>query len=138
MMKKSQKIIAIIQVIALLISCFPFSNLEDISRDGQIDIEDVILVVKGVARTVETSESIKLSVKRAVSVISVAAGLKTIIKSSSDRRLSKRTSLNDLLFIVASNNVKFFCNKSLIMDEQILKYKSIEFPPILPPPQILS
>ena len=137
-MKISQQIISLILIGALLMTCFPLGNMEDISQDGKVDLQDVILVVKGVARTVETSESIKKCVGRAVAVISVAAGLKTIIKSSKDISLSKTTSINDFLFLVSSNQVEIFCNNSLIIDETSIQFKSIEFPPISPPPQKMS
>ena len=135
-MKYIRKIIALNLVGIMIFSCFPSINMDDLSSDGKIDLHDVILVVKGVAKTVETTESIKKSVGRAVSVISVAAGLKTVIKSSKNNGLSKTTNLYDNFFLISSNLYEYFCNSSINMDKIGLQYESMHLPPPPPPPKL--
>jgi len=134
-MKYIRKIIAINLVGIMIFSCFPSLNMDDLSRDGIIDLHDVILVIKGVAKTVETSESIKKSVGQVVSVITVAAGLKTVIKSSKDNGFSKTTYFYDYLFLISSNTYTYFFNTHKRLDELTFNYKSIVFSPTPPPPR---
>ncbi|ETR73696.1 MAG: hypothetical protein OMM_06786 [Candidatus Magnetoglobus multicellularis str. Araruama] len=134
-MKKSQKIIATLLIGALLITCLPFGNMDDISQDGHVDLEDVILVVKGVARTAETNQSLRVRVGKALSVINVAAGLKKVIKKTKDQ--SNISSSNDNLFLISTysyglpiNNVKTI---SFASDD----FHSVYILPELPPPRLL-
>ena len=121
----------------MVISFFPLFHMDDLTRDGNVDLQDVIVVIKGVARTVETSESIKQSVGRVVSVINVAAGLKTVLKPSKSKGLSKNTSLYDY-FLTTSNLFVYFSNDYFFTIESNIQYKSLVFPPIPPPPKQVS
>jgi len=88
---------------SLLITCFPLHHMEDISRDGNVDLLDVILGVKGVAQTVETNQSLKVRVGKALSVINVAAGLKKVIKTNNSVT-NIGFSLIDNPFIIEKNS----------------------------------
>jgi len=138
MVRISQNLFVMLLISIMQITSFPLNNIEDISNDGKVDIEDVIMVVKGVARTVESSESIKSSVKRAVTVISVAAGLKKILTPLKDNNLSKSAHFSDLLYLISSVTYNNYFRHTKTIEEQNFLFKTIEFPPISPPPQKAS
>jgi hypothetical protein len=134
-MKISQQIIAMLLIAALLMTCFPINIVEDISRDGNVDLQDVILVVKGVARTVETNQSLKVPVGKAMSVINVAAGLKKVIRTANDK--SNALSYYDNLFLVSATNVGLPMNKFSYLNKASFDFHSVFILPELPPPRHL-
>jgi len=133
-MKISQQIIAMLLIAALLMTCFPINIVEDISRDGNVDLQDVILVVKGVARTVETNQSLRVPVGKAMSVINVAAGLKKVIKTAKD----KSNVFYDNLFLVSASTVCLPMNKYSYLAKISFDFHSVFSLPELPPPKLLT
>jgi len=134
-MKISQKIIALLLIGTLLVTCFPFYNMDDISQDGNVDIQDVILVVKGVARTVESNQSLRVRVGKALSVINVAAGLKKVLKTAKDQ--SNIVSLYDNLFLISTFSYGLPKNNINIISIASDKFHSVYILPELPPPRLL-
>jgi len=120
----------------LLMTCFPINIVEDISRDGNVDLQDVILVVKGVARTVETNQSLKVPVGKAMSVINVAAGLKKVIRTANDK--SNALSYYDNLFLVSATNVGLPMNKLNYLANASFDFHSVSILPEIPPPRYIS
>lgn len=123
-------------IAALLMTCFPMNIVEDISRDGNVDLQDVILVVKGVARTVETNQSLRVPVGKAMSVINVAAGLKKVIKTAKDK--SNVLSYYDNLFLVSASTVCLPMNKYSDLAKISFDFHSVFSLPELPPPKLLT
>jgi len=135
-MKISQQILVILIIFAFLMTHFPIHNMEDITRDGNVDLQDVILVVKGVARTVETNQSLKARVGKALSVINVAAGLKKVIKRAKEK---SNTLLNyDNLFIVTILTDGLQMNQISYLARASVNFRSVPIIPELPPPRYVS
>jgi len=120
----------------LLMTCFPINIVEDISRDGNVDLQDVILVVKGVARTVETNQSLKVPVGKAMSVINVAAGLKKVIRTANDK--TNALSFYDNFFLVSTTLFGLPMNKFNYLVKASFDFRSVFILPELPPPIFTS
>ena len=69
----------------MLMSGLPVFHKDDINRDSSVDLQDVILVVKNVAKTAYSASGFISSVSKALSTLSAAAGLKTIIMKDKDK-----------------------------------------------------
>jgi len=118
---------------ALFMTFLPFGNMEDISRDGKVDLQDVILVVKGVARTVETNQSLRVRVGKALAVINVAAGLKKVFKKNND--IQNALSLYDNLFLLSTCSYGLPKGNPYSMMTNKMDYHSINSLPEIPPPK---
>ena len=98
-----KKITSSLLVITILCCCFPVYQTEDINKDLKVDLHDAITVVKNVANNAEhQSGSFRENVIRAVSTLTVAVGLKTVLKT--DNAISKMGySLMDNPFLILKN-----------------------------------
>jgi len=78
-----KKIISIQLIILIFCYCFPVYQSEDINKDSKVDLHDAIKVVKSVAEDAQhRSGNFRENIIRAVSTLTLAAGLKTVIKTN--------------------------------------------------------
>jgi hypothetical protein len=120
--------------ITVLLSGFPAISPDDISRDSNVDLQDVILGVRNVAESAEISAPFKTNVERALSVLNVVAGLKTVIKSNKEKSSSTFSFQNFPCLISSFPTFNSFDN-FIQIDELSFDYKSLNISPEYPPPR---
>ena len=135
-MKSTQKTICIFLIGIMLSSGFPLYNTEDASRDNQVDLKDLILVVKKVAKTADNTAGFKSKVRNAVSTFNTAAGLKTIIKPAREKGYNNNFHI-DFPFLISSNSTHISECKTVKLEEKANIIISITFSPEPPPPKFL-
>jgi len=130
------KITSIVLVILILCCCFPVYQSEDINKDLKVDLHDAITVVKSVAEDAQhRSGNFRENVIRAVSTLTVAAGLKTVIKTNN--------SVSNMGYSLMDNPFLIFLNLAVVMDHTYwsiqpidILFKSHVVPPDIKPPRI--
>ena len=130
------KITSIVLVILILCCCFPVYQSEDINKDLKVDLHDAITVVKSVAEDAQhRSGNFRENVIRAVSTLTVAAGLKTVIKTNN--------SVSNMGYSLMDNPFLIVLNLAVVMDHTYwsiqpidILFKSHVVPPDIKPPRI--
>jgi len=136
-MKIIPKIICLLLAGMITLSGFPIFLYEDISRDNNVDLQDVILVVKQVAKTIDSEKGFKDSVVRALSTINVAAEFVTKIKPIKDSGNFRLLSFNDFPYLISNLPGIQKENNSIFLDEISYHFKSNIIPIKSPPPKII-
>ncbi|CAN2042664.1 Dockerin domain-containing protein [Candidatus Magnetomoraceae bacterium gMMP-15] len=135
-MKSTTKICSVILAVMMLLSGIPFFINEDVSRDRNVDLQDVILVIRGVAQTADSSIGFKAEIKRALSVLNVVAGLKSVIKPAKDSNASSTFLFHDFPFILSSFQIVPPADNTFYIYESLIHYNSLTILPEVPPPRI--
>jgi hypothetical protein len=132
------KITSILLVITFLCCCFPVYQSEDINKDLKIDLHDAITVVKNVADNAEQkSGSFKENIKRAVSTLTAAVGLKKVLKTNHSVS-NMGYSLMDNPFLVLKNISVVMTETSWFIQPIDSLFKSHVVPPDIKPPRLQS
>lgn len=131
----SPKILCLMLATAVLLSGFPAFSPDDISRDSNVDLQDVILGVRNIAENAEISDGFKANVERALSALNVVAGLKTLIKPNKEKSASTFSFQNFPCLISSFPIFKSFDN-FIQIDELSFDYKSLNISPEYPPPRV--
>ena len=123
-------------VILFLCSGFPVYRSEDVNKDLKIDLHDAITLVKCVAEDVNQPGNFKKNVGRAVSTLTVAAGLKTIIKNDNKSVSYMGYSLMDNPFLMVQNLSLVYNNSVSIIKFYDCIFQSHTISPDIRPPQV--
>jgi hypothetical protein len=127
-----------ILAVAVLSSGLPVFAPEDAARDNTVDLKDAILLVRDFARTAENPADFSTMVKRAVSALQAAAGLKTVIKSDGGPKSTVSPFSIRLPYLVCSFYHVLFSMESAKVPEPSMNYQSIDITPDSPPPRLSS
>lgn len=125
-------------VILFLCSGLPVYQSEDVNKDLKIDLHDAITLVKCVAENAHQSGNFKKNVTRAVSTLTVAAGLKTIIKNDNKSFSNMGYSLLDNPFLMVQNLTLVYNYSTSIIQQGDCIFQSHIISPDIRPPQVFN
>jgi hypothetical protein len=133
-MQATKHILGVILVAAILMSGLPMFSPEDANRDSRVDLEDVILQVRELARTAEEPGSFTASMGKTLSTLRLLAGFKTAIRADTTKSSVNSFSL-DLPYLISayipSNQSGNYHN----IYEKLISYTAFVITPSPPPPQ---
>lgn len=122
-------------ILAILMTGLPDFFPEDLNRDGDVSLQDVILSLKELTLTLNEAEPFGSKFRNTLSTLFTVAGLKpSVISKSDDKKISSFTSL----YIVS-------CFLSLDLDTSYTKAPDVftrrfisndSFPPYRPPKSV--
>ena len=135
-MQFSKNIVSILLVILLMGTGLPVFHSVDLSRDGRTDLQDVILSVKDLAQSAEDAGKLNQNFKQVVTTITAVAGLKTVIKKTSDTNSANSIQTLDTPYLKYSNQHVVLTVSWSKVEDNLSSYNSINYRPVLPPPQI--
>lgn len=128
-------ILNIFLVVLILFAGLPQFCPEDADVNSRIDLGDAIQHVMDVAQSAGNQEDFTGSLGRAISTLTVLAGIKTVIQTNlGEKSLNISLSLNLSDF---PSSCAFFISPIVFSEITVYTdfYKSIEFPPVSPPPR---
>jgi len=134
-MKTWYKFICVILTILTISAGLPRFLFEDVSQDNIVDLQDAILVVKGVAQSAISPGGFKSKIERAVSTMNIAAGLKMVIKPLKDKAVILFQSLQDIPYLTSCTPSVLPFNDTHIIEEKINLFHSNNVNPEIPPPK---
>lgn len=135
-MKAARNIVSVILVLTMLVAGLPVYHPIDINRDNNIGLDDVILNVRDVARSAEDPAAFGSSIENAISSLQVTAGLKTVIKPSKDSNAGDGLFVLDFPCLISHTYYSITNNNGMrVTENKCSPVKSIEHPPIKPPPR---
>ncbi len=138
-MRRIGFILHILLIIGMLASGIPFFNPGDVNHDGAVGLEDAIMGVKDFARSAENPAVFTDAIEKAISSLSVVAGLETSIVPARDSNVRGTIHLFQACFSVPSQIGAIMPADSVLaplwLDET--HYQSIALPPAAPPPNML-
>lgn len=122
-------------IITITLSGFPGFLPEDVNRDGEVSLKDVILSLKEVAFSVEHTELFTPSFRNTLSAITTAAGLKLSLISK--QKETKVFSISSVFLV--SLHKPFALNKIVakIPDIELLGHRTFYSLPPDPPPELV-
>ena len=128
-------LLILILMFSMVLSGLPMFSPEDATRDTMLDLKDAILLVKDFARTAENPADFSASVKRVVSALHAAAGLKTVIKAVGGPKSTVTPVTAKIHYLGASFQHPFPSTNGVKIPEPRVYYKSIDPIPDSPPPE---
>jgi hypothetical protein len=139
-MNIARQIISVMLAVAIVASGLPLFSPEDASRDGMVDLQDAILLVKDLAVTAEKPDSFAASFRKTLSAIAVVAGLKQrTAQDNSDKSAptkSQSITFPDLTCLLSAFQLPSPATSSILYGEQISHYRSLTISPASPPPRV--
>ncbi len=136
-MQATKHILSVILIAAILISGLPMFSPEDKNRDSRVDLEDVILQVRELARTAEGPGSFTASMEKTLSALHLLAGFKTVFKADTTKSSVNSFSLN-LPYLISALSFLDPSYNYYRASEKNLSYQSVILTPISPPPRPVS
>ncbi len=133
-MQATKHILSVILVAAILISGLPMFSPEDANRDSRVDLEDVILQVRELARTAEEPGSFTASMEKTLSALHLLAGCKTAIRADTAKSSVNSFSLN-LPYLISSYIPSQKSGNYHAIHKKLISYVSFIITPSPPPPQ---
>lgn len=130
---RTSKPILILLVMTILASGLPIFMQADVSRDSRIDLEDVIIWIKGFVQTAEKPANFQNNVYRLISSFEVVAGLKHIIQPDIPKLVHH--SALDFPFIISVFQFPWFNLYGPYLIELKKTYRSHVIIPDTPPPR---
>lgn len=138
-MKAARNIVSVVLVLTMIVAGLPLYHPIDINRDNNIGLDDVILSVRDVVRSAEDPAAFSSSIENAISALQVTAGLKTVIKPSKDSNAGDGLFVLDLPCLISHSYRTITNNNGMLLAEnKCSPVKSIEHPPITPPPRYIK
>jgi len=131
-MQTARHILSTLLIVGILSTGLPFFNPEDAILSNKAMLEDAILGAQALARSAQDDGSFKTGMKKALSSLYIAAGLKTIIKKD----INSKSVLN-LSTLDSSCLISFYRFSSHSSDYQTIFELNIAYQSItndIPPP----
>lgn len=136
-MQTTKHILSALLIVAMLSTGLPFSNPKDAGLPNRVMLEDAILGAQALARSAQDSGSFEAQIKKALSSLHVAAGLKTTIKTDHGDKSAFAFSSSDLSFIVSSYCLLFSSNHNESVYDLNISYQSFLCNLTPPPPRTI-
>lgn len=134
-MRAARQIIHYMLVLTILSAGLPLYQSGDMNRDGELGLEDAIMSVRQLAGTASDEGSFRLGMENALTALSVAAGIKSVIRA--EREPGIGTSLTAApLFVPASAytlEAAFPLVTPCARERSILYVAPLKIPPTPPP-----
>jgi len=102
-MQTTKYILSALLIATLLATGLPLFNRNNDSLPNSVLLEDAILSAQALARSAQNIGSSEAEIKKALSSLSVAAGLKTTIQTDNHDESVLAFSLSDSPFLIASS-----------------------------------
>jgi hypothetical protein len=102
-MQTTKYILSALLIATLLATGLPSFNPNDATRPNSMLLEDAILSAQALARSTQHPGSSEVEIKKALSSLSVAAGLKTTIQTDNHDESVLAFSLTDSPFLISSS-----------------------------------
>lgn len=135
-MQNLKHIFITILAVAVISSGLPVVAPEDAFRDHKVDLKDAILLVRDFAGTAENPVDFSARVKRAVSALHAAAGLKTVIKSDGGPKSTVSPLFVQLPFLICLHHHLLPPTESVKVLEMSKNYQNVDITPDSPPPRL--
>lgn len=118
----------------MLCSGLPLFFREDANRDARVTLQDAILHLQNLSRTVEHPLGFKESFKNAARTFKLLAGLDRIIKN--DPNAGSTLIFYKLPFLLPSNQISLPLNFGWLAGEPEVLHESVDLAPVSPPPEL--
>jgi hypothetical protein len=137
-MRTARHIFSTLLIFGLLASGLSLTLPEDANHDKRVDLEDAILCIKELVRTVETPGSFSIEAETAISVLQHVAGLKRSIGPASDTKSKPASLASNGFYLVPSVDTAYNAEDSFPLSEDRPTYESFSQEPPTPPPERVS
>ena len=134
MTKSVRKIVAGILGLALLAMGVPLYHPADANRDDRIGLEDAILQVRSLSRTVENPSLFAEKLEKTLLAFQMTAGLKKFFRAARDTQAQTFFNL-DQPFLLADAVGWMLPEQKWIPLEKATHYLSVDLSPKTPPPE---
>ncbi len=101
-MQTAKHILSALLIVTMLAAGLPLFNPDDANLPNSVLLEDAILSAQALARSTQHTSSSEAEIKKALSSLSVAAGLKTAIQTDNHDESVFTLSLTDSPFLISS------------------------------------
>ncbi len=135
-MKTYKNILVSILILAMLSTVLPLFSPRDADRNNRLDLRDAILNIQELARTIDNPAAFTTNIKKAISTLHAAAGLKTIIQQQRQTTSGNGQVPLDLPALILSNIDSAPLLDHSYITEQKLFYNSNTISPDSPPPKL--
>ena len=134
-MKIVRHILSIALVVLIIFAGLPRFSPEDADLNSRIDLGDAIQHVMEIAQSAGNQEDFTGSLGRAISTLTVLAGIKTVIKSDPKTHYSATGNLLNTPFLISKVHQIKNSRHFIKMSPAIFSYNSIDHTVDSPPPQ---
>lgn len=136
-MKTAERILCITLVIVLLSSGLPCICPQDVNQDMRVDLEDAILGVKNLARTVDRPGTFLVQAQKALTTLQIVARVKAQICPPRNAKSPGPFTNISQIYLIPSIESVAPSTELAIISESILLFQSIFVSPDAPPPRSL-
>lgn len=121
--------------LAILSAGLPLYHPADMNRDGEVGLTDAIVSVRQLARSVTGEGAFRDRMENTLTSLSVAAGLKSVIRTGRDPGGESNLSALSGFMVPASPRFEALPPAASLAVERSLLYISPLFVPLTPPPR---
>lgn len=134
-MRLFRNIIHFMLALAILSTGMPLYHPADMNRDGEVGLTDAIVSVRQLSRTATGEGAFRDGMENTLNSLSVAAGLKSVIRAGRDP--GSETSVSTLSGFLITSSPKFEAlpPADLCAADRSLLYHSPMLVPLTPPPR---
>lgn len=134
-MRNVRSIFHIILALAILSTGLPIYRSADMNRDGEVGLTDAIVSVRQLSRVANGEGAFRDGMENTLTSLSVAAGLKSVIRTGRDPGCETSVSALPVLMINAAYRFEALPPAVLCAADGSLLYNSPIPMPITPPPR---
>jgi glycerol uptake facilitator-like aquaporin len=134
MKKTAGKIISFFLVLSLLASGMSLVPKGDVTQDGDVDLADVIVSVRQVARVATDEAALNVGMKNAIVSLSIVAGLKRFLKTDGKAVSPSRDLGNPMPALLADHRQELLPAAAAVSAGRSFMYLSPVLTPPTPPP----
>ncbi len=136
-MQTAKHILSALLIVAMLSTGLPlFDNPEHTKRSNRVMLENAILSAQALARSAQNTGSFKAEMKKALSSLYVAAGLKTVLTTDNGDQSALAFFAPDSPFLVSSYCLLSCSHPNKSIDDLNISYQSFVNNLNPPPPRI--
>jgi hypothetical protein len=134
-MRLFRNIIHVMLALAILSTGLPLYHSADMNRDGEVGLTDAIMSMRQLSRSATGEGAFRDGMKNTLNSLSVAAGLKTVIRTGRDHGSETSVSALSGFMITSSYKFEVLPPAALCAADRSLLYNSPMFVPLTPPPR---
>jgi hypothetical protein len=134
-MRLFRNIIHFLLALAILSTGLPLYHSADMNRDGEVGLTDAIVSVRQLARTATGEAAFRDGMENTLTSLSVAAGLKSVIRTARDPGSETSVSALSVFVITSTDTFEALPPADLCAADRSLLYHSPMLIPLTPPPR---
>ena len=134
-MQTSKHILSALLIVAMFSTGLPSFNPKDADLSNRAVLENAILSAQALARSAQDTGSFEAEIKKALSSLYVAAGLKTVIKTDNEDKSVFAFSSSDSPFIVSFYGLLYSSHYNESIHDLNISYQSFVNNLNPPPPR---